>query len=133
MNFLKKINKFEILRQAFKFTLVGIISTIADIGVLRILISLKADDVIAIGLSFFIGVIINYMLHGIYTFQSTLSRKSIVKYFAVIIMNYLITNLIIFTFKEYNYSIIYSKLISIPFIAINGFILSKYWIYKYEH
>lgn len=130
MNFLKKTNRLNLFKQICKFASVGIISTIVDVGILRFLLSISMGEYIAIALSYFLGVIVNYMLHGLYTFNYSLSKKSAYKYCAVILLNYLITNLIIYIFQKYSFNIIYSKMCSIPFIAINGFILSKYWIYK---
>jgi hypothetical protein len=36
----------------------------------------------------------------------------------------------VFVAQSLNFSAIAGKLMSLPFIAVNGFILSKYWAFK---
>ncbi|WP_371734409.1 GtrA family protein [Brucella sp. BO2] len=79
------------------------------------------------GFSF--GLIVNYLFQMKITFRSHHSIWVMFKFFVGVIANYIIT-LAVVAFSVYLMdNALVGKLLSLPMVAINGFLLSRYWIF----
>lgn len=124
---------FSIILQFLTYVIGGGASTIIDIVIVAGLICIQITDLTAVTAGFLCGLIINYAYHARITFRSKISMPTIVKYLVVVIINYCLTLFIVFYARDtYSYNVIIGKIISTPFIAINGYILAKFWIFNKE-
>jgi putative flippase GtrA len=114
------------------FCLVGVVSAVVDLSVLYILNNIFVETVIiSVTLAFLVGLAANYILHTNITFCSKASTTNATKFLCVVAFNYLLTLAVInFGVDSAGLGVIVSKIISLPIVAISGFILSKYWVYK---
>lgn len=114
------------------FCLVGAASSAIDLLVLYILDNLfQVTMVISITLAFGAGLAVNYVLHTKITFSSEASTTNATKFIFVVVFNYLLTLAVIKIGVNFSgLDIFFSKIISLPIVAVSGFILSKYWVYK---
>ncbi|HHQ4804307.1 GtrA family protein [Aeromonas veronii] len=114
------------------FCLVGVVSAVVDLSVLYILNNIIVETlIISVTLAFIAGLAANYILHTNITFRSKASTTNATKFLFVVAFNYLLTLAVIkFGVDFASFGVIVSKIISLPIVAISGFILSKYWVYK---
>jgi len=112
------------------FSLVGIISAVMDVGLLLALVQTGAHAYLALTVAFFFGLGINFWLHARLTFQTRLSTKNTVRFLAVVGMNYGLTLGVVFIFEHLGLSYVLGKIISLPLVAIHGFLWSRLWVFK---
>ena len=108
----------------------GIVSAILDICILQIMIFMGYVNILSVTAGFFGGLIVNFTFHVKLTFKSVTSFLILIRFLLVVLVNYLITVafvMISFSFLE---NVLVGKIASLPIIAINGFLLSKYWVFK---
>jgi putative flippase GtrA len=117
-------------KQFLIFTAGGLLSALIDIGTMIALLRMSDSLFIATSLGFFLGLSVNYFFHAKMTFGSEKTMRSAARYIIVVILNYGMTLTFVFISQSLNLSAIAGKLTSLPFVAINGFLLSKYWIFK---
>ena len=117
-------------RQVVTFVGVGVACAVIDIGLMVLLIFAGLHHVTAATFGFVAGLILNFALHTKVTFSSQYSHKILVKFIAVVTVNYLLTIMLVGISFEWLGSAVVGKVISLPMVAVNGFLLSKYWIYK---
>lgn len=117
-------------RQFSIFILGGMLSALIDIGTMILLLSLNSGVFIATTLGFFGGVGVNYLYHAKMTFKVEKSLKTLIRFTVIFALNYGLTIAFVFVAESINSSAIAGKLISLPLVAINGFILSKYWAFR---
>ncbi|MEO6292395.1 MAG: GtrA family protein [Burkholderiaceae bacterium] len=118
-------------RQFLIFILGGFISAVVDVCVMLWLISLNISPFIAATVGFSCGLLFNYSYHAIFTFKSNSSSIILMRFMMVVAVNYLVT--LIFVYISYSFLDIGSlpgKLLSLPIVAINGYLLSKHWVFK---
>ncbi|MFA0049347.1 GtrA family protein [Vibrio sp. 10N.261.51.F11] len=126
---------FEILKMNWSFIIfcvVGGVSAIVDVLSLILLSKyLLINDNISITLAFLLGLLVNYFLHTYLTFKSTPTKSNLAKFMIVVAVNYLLTILLIHTIISVsNFDIVIAKIITLPVIAIIGYITSKIWVYN---
>ncbi|WP_407919251.1 hypothetical protein [Dakarella massiliensis] len=63
------------------------------------------------------------------TFRSTLSNEHLFKYSIVVAINYLLTLIFTYIFEQFFNLPMMGKIISLPVVAVNGFVLLNYWVY----
>lgn len=117
-------------RQFLIYLCVGLFSTGIDIATLEILIRLGVHYGLAVSLGFGTGLIVNYLLHARFTFRASNTLTSITKYGVLVFTNYLFTLACVFFSQHWLDSILLGKLLSLPMVAINGFLWSRYWVFK---
>lgn len=117
-------------KQLFLYLSVGIICAFIDIAISRLLVNFGLYYGLAVSIGFTVGLVINYFLHLTLTFNAAGTKSTLAKYGVVVATNYLIT--ILFSFISINIfgDFLIGKIISLPVIAINGFILGRYWVFK---
>ena len=126
------IFKLAQFRQFFVFISVGLLSTVIDVGIMQSLIFIGLPILLATSLGYIGGLVINFMLHLRITFAKSHSRAILFRFSLVILINYLITVAMVrLSLVWFDYALI-GKLASLPVVAINGFCLSKFWVFKDE-
>ena len=117
-------------KQFVVFSMVGIISAIIDVSLLIVLVQTGAHAYMALTVAFFFGLGINLWLHTHLTFQTRLNTKNTVRFLAVVGMNYGLTLGFVFIFEHLGLSYVLGKIISLPVVAIHGFLWSRLWVFK---
>lgn len=117
-------------RQFLVFIAGGGLSALVDIGLMQILLKLEVAPVAAASLGFVGGLMVNYAFHAKVTFQQLSSKSTVVRYLCVVAANYLITVALVALGQALLQSPLAGKLVSLPLVAVNGFLLSKFWVFK---
>ncbi len=117
-------------RQFILFIAGGLVSAIIDIGIMQIMIAAEFGYLKSATVGFFAGLIVNYSFHSTLTFKAISSFSIFVKFLSVVGINYLITVLFVTLSFSILGNAITGKLVSLPFITLIGFLLSKYWVFK---
>jgi putative flippase GtrA len=108
----------------------GAISALVDIGLLQFLVANGVKPFSATTFGFVAGLVVNYAFHAKVTFKNVATLATLARFLAVVGINYLITlgcvgaSVAIFQWP------LLGKLVSLPLVALNGFFLSKHWIFK---
>jgi putative flippase GtrA len=108
----------------------GVISAIIDMGIMQLLIFMSINPLIAATVGFFTGLLVNYSFHSHLTFMAATSLSVSLRFISVVGINYFIT--IVFVYLSLlilNVALI-GKIVSLPVIAVNGFVLSRHWVFR---
>ncbi len=108
----------------------GVLCALCDIAIMQLLIMRGINYVIATSIGFVCGLLINYTFHSKLTFQRSASAFSFARYLCVVGINYLFTLSCVSLSMALLGDALAGKLVSLPIIAIIGFLLGKYWIFK---
>lgn len=119
-----------IVSQFSVYILVGIVSALIDIGLMQLLINFGFHHLIAASCGFFAGLVVNFILHSRITFKEDYSHRMLVRYITLVMANYVLVLIVIQIFNSWLSMPVLGKILSLPLVALNGFFLSKYWIYK---
>jgi putative flippase GtrA len=112
------------------YLLGGILSALVDIGGMQLLILAKMQPIAATSCGFALGLLVNYAFHFNITFKNPKQNGSFVRYLCVVLMNYLLTISLVQLTIMLAINPLYGKIISLPLVAINGYILGRLWIFK---
>jgi putative flippase GtrA len=112
------------------YVIVGSLSAVIDLTTLSILISLNSTQLLAVTVAFIAGFAFNLKAHALFTFASPLNRKSAPRFTALVAINYLLTLLIIETLSVFSCSLMTAKVVSMPIIAVTGYLLGRHWAFK---
>ena len=112
------------------FTAVGLLSAFVDLGALFIFIQFGLSPYLGITAAFICGLCINLWFHKRFTFTSKLMEENAIRFFLLVGMNYGLTLGVIFFFQQLGQTYIVGKVISLPLVAINGFLWSKHWVFR---
>ena len=112
------------------YLIVGSLSAIIDLTTLIILISLNTTQWLAVTVAFIVGFAFNVKAHALFTFASPLNSKSALRFTALVAVNYQLTLLIIETLTAFSCNLITAKLVSLPIIAVSGYLLGSRWAFK---
>ncbi len=116
--------------QFLVFVAGGGLSALIDIGVLQLLIHAGVDPFAATTLGFLAGFVVNYAFHAKVTFKNVTTMRTLVRFVCVVGLNYLLTlGMVAISLAIFQEALI-GKLVSLPLVAVNGFFLSKHWIFK---
>lgn len=117
-------------RQFVVFVGVGVLSATLDVSVMAVLIFFNVPYQFATTLGFIMGLIVNYRGHAKVTFRVQGSTSVMVRFGLVVLLNYFITIVSVVTFQHFFGNALIGKIISLPVIALNGFLLSKLWVFR---
>lgn len=112
------------------YLLGGVLSAVVDIGGMQLLILGGAHPVIATTCGFALGLLVNYAFHFKVTFKNPKKNGSFIRYLCVVLMNYLLTIGLVQLAMIAGINPLYGKIISLPLVAANGYILGRTWIFK---
>ena len=117
-------------RQFLVYVLGGVLSAVVDIGLLQFLLMSGAGVVAATSAGFVAGVVVNYAYHARVTFKNVSTWSTLARFLCVVAINYLLTlGLVALAVAWFDLALV-GKLVSLPVVALNGFFLSKFWIFR---
>lgn len=117
-------------RQFLVYVFIGVLSALLDIGTMQALIWFGVHYRIAVTLAFGIGLVFNYLCHERVTFRARRSTGTIVRYGVLVLLNYGLTLLCVQLSVTYFDSVLAGKLVSLPLVAVNGFLCGRYWVFR---
>lgn len=117
-------------RQVAVFLAGGVLSAAVDIGVMQALVALGQHFAAATTCGFAAGLAVNYLYHAKVTFDSPTSGASLARYACLVALNYLITLGCVALAATMADFALAGKLVSLPLVAANSFLLGKLWIFK---
>jgi putative flippase GtrA len=117
-------------RQFAAFLGVGLASAAVDLTTTGALIWLGLHYGVAASAGFALGLWLNFMGHSGLSFPSTRSAAMVMRFSMVTVMNYLVTLALVTAGVHWLQSPMLGKLLSIPVVAIHGFLWGKYWVFK---
>lgn len=116
--------------QFMVFVAGGVLSALVDIGLLQLLVVNGVDAFLATTVGFLAGLVVNYAFHAKVTFKNVTTPATLVRFLCVVGVNYVLTLGCVASSLALFQLPLLGKLISLPIVALNGFFLSKYWIFK---
>ena len=117
-------------RQFAVFLAGGLICALADIGLMQLLLHAGVQATAAASAGFAAGLLVNYAFHSRVTFNAAASPANFTRYLCVVGVNYLLTIGCVGLAQSSFDNPLLGKLVSLPLVAVNGYLLSKYWIFK---
>lgn len=117
-------------RQFYTYVLVGLVSALVDIGLMQLANKIGVHYLLSATFGFVSGLVLNFILHTRLTFGAKYSYGNATRYLFVVFVNYLLTLFLVLLFQSWFLMALLGKVVSLPLVAVNGFLLSKYWIYK---
>ena len=121
---------FARFRQFMVFAMVGGISAVCDIFVMQGLILFGIHPLWATTAGFIFGFVVNFILHLRVTFAHQNSFWVFIKFSVVVGINYFLTIILVKLSLAWFDEALIGKIASLPVVAINGFVLSKFWVFK---
>lgn len=116
--------------QFLVFVAGGGLSALVDIGLMQLLIMRGADAFLATSAGFVAGLTVNYAFHAKVTFKNVTSPATLVRFLCVVGINYGLTMALVALSLALVDMSLPGKLLSLPVVAVNGYFLSKHWIFK---
>lgn len=117
-------------RQFLIFISGGVLSALIDIGVMQALIAANINFVAATTAGLLAGLSVNYLFHARLTFEARMSPHSMMRYLCVVALNFGITLAIVALSVALAAGALPGKLVSLPVVALNSFLLGKHWIFR---
>ncbi|MFD2366674.1 GtrA family protein [Pseudoduganella sp. GCM10020061] len=118
-------------RQFALFVAGGLLSAVADIGAMQLLIARGIHYSLATSAGFALGLLVNYAFHAKLTFAGASGNtRTFLRYLCVVGLNYAVTMASVALSVELAGQALPGKIVALPLVALNGFILSKYWIFR---
>lgn len=117
----------------FRYGIVGILSVLIDFSLLFICFTiLKFEQNTAISIAFILSTVFNFYMHRNFTFRAKKCafKIQLIKYMLLISMSYLITILSIHYLVSIGFDLYISKLLSVCFVYIYGYIFSRFFVFK---
>jgi putative flippase GtrA len=112
------------------FVAIGLASALIDIIVLQSLVWLGFHFTVAVTIGFLVGFSVNYFGHTRITFQKQETIQNVLGFVLVVLLNYFITLLCVALSEGMLGSVLIGKLISLPVVAVHGFLWGKYLVFK---
>lgn len=117
-------------RQFAVFVSGGLICALADVGLMQLLLQAGVHFTAAASVGFAAGLLVNYAFHSRVTFNAAASPANFGRYACVVGINYVLTMACVALSQATLGNPLAGKLLSLPLVAANGYLLSKYWIFK---
>lgn len=108
----------------------GVLCALIDIGLMQWLLHLGVHLVAASSAGFGAGLAVNYAFHAKVTFSTFAGGRSFARYLCVVAVNYLLTIALVSLAQALVGSPLAGKIVSLPLVAVNGYLLGRYWIFK---
>jgi putative flippase GtrA len=117
-------------KQFFVYVLGGVLCALIDIGAMEALIAAGQHYTFAASAGFAAGLAVNYWYHTKLTFQSNAHPANFARYLCVVALNYGLTLACVAASVAMADWALPGKIVSLPIVALVGFILGKIWIYR---
>lgn len=116
--------------QLIRFLSVGLVCATVDVALMQCLIGVGASTWLAVTAGFGAGLVLNYVAHARVTFGVSMSWQRWWRFVCVVLLNYGITLGCVALSVHLSDQALPGKLFSLLAVAGNGFLLSRYWIFK---
>ena len=117
-------------RQFGLFVFGGVLCALVDIGLMQLLLHNGLHIASATTAGFLAGLLVNYAFHSRVTFDAAATPSSFARYLCVVGINYALTLGCVALAQSLAGMPLAGKLVSLPLVSINGYLLGKYWIFK---
>ena len=117
-------------RQFATFVAGGVICALVDIGLMQALLWQGVHYAGAASAGFAAGLLVNYAFHSRITFGAAATPANLARYLCLVAMNYLLTLGCVALAVPFLGEPLFGKILSLPLVAVNGYLLGKYWIFK---
>jgi putative flippase GtrA len=117
-------------RQFAVFVAGGLLCAGVDIVLMRLLMGAGVGVSGAASAGFGAGLLVNYAFHSRVTFDAAAGTAGFARYLCVVGINYLLTLGCVALGVRLAGMPLAGKLASLPLVAVNGYLLGKYWIFK---
>lgn len=117
-------------RQFALFVGGGLLCAAVDVGLMQLLLQAGVGVPGATSAGFGAGLLVNYAFHSRVTFDAAADAASFARYLCVVGLNYLLTLGCVALGLRLAGMPLAGKLVSLPLVAVNGYVLGKYWIFK---
>jgi len=117
-------------RQFALFITGGLICALADVGLMQLLLQSGVGATAAASAGFAVGLLVNYAFHSRVTFNSAANPANFARFLCVVGINYLLTIACVAAGQAAFDNPLVGKIVSLPLVAANGYLLGKYWIFK---
>ena len=117
-------------RQFAVFVTGGLICALTDVGLMQLLLQAGVQATAAASAGFAAGLLLNYAFHSRVTFSAAANPASFARYLCVVGINFLLTIACVAAVDAAFANPLAGKLLSLPLVAVNGYLLGKYWIFK---
>lgn len=117
-------------RQFAIFITGGVLCALVDIGLMQTLQQVGVHAAAAASAGFGAGLLVNYAFHSRITFNAAATPANFTRYLCVVGLNYLLTIACVALAQAFLVDPLIGKLASLPLVAVNTYLLSKYWIFK---
>lgn len=114
----------------FVYVTGGVLSAALDIGLMQLLLWRGVGSITAASAGFAAGLMLNFVFHTNVTFKRAANPATVVRFMCVVGLNYLLTLALVAIAVHVADRALWGKLASLPIVAVNGYLLSKFWIYK---
>jgi len=118
-----------IARQFLVYVIVGVLSAVLDIGTMQLLLAAGFGYPLAVSAGFVVGLLFNYVTHQRVTFKAKHSFRSVWRFAVLLLLNYALTLGCVEVGVQVLDSVLAGKLLSLPLVALNGFVLGRYWVF----
>ena len=108
----------------------GLVSAVVDVTSMQMLIFSGIHAFISVTIGFLLGLFVNFIFHAKITFKAPTTKFIITKYIIIVGVNYIVTLGFVSVSLSLLESALPGKIASLPVIAFDGFLLSKYWIFR---
>lgn len=112
------------------FVFVGLTCAVIDVGLMKLLSQLGMHYMLAATCGFVTGLAANFLLHTRLTFRAAYTHGTLMRFMGVVLVNYLLTLVCVTVFHYWLDGAVLGKVLSLPVVAVNGYLLSKHWVYK---
>jgi putative flippase GtrA len=117
-------------RQFGLFVFGGLLCALVDIGLMQLLLHNGLHFTAATTAGFLAGLLVNYAFHSRVTFDAAATTSSFARYLCVVGINYVLTLGCVALAQSLAGMPLAGKIVSLPLVSINGYLLGKYWIFK---
>lgn len=97
---------------------------------MQLLTWLGVHYMVATTAGFAAGLVLNFLLHTHVTFSAGYSHRALTRYLIVVLANYGLTLASVSLFHAWLDMALAGKILSLPLVAINGYLLGRHWIYR---
>lgn len=117
-------------KQFFLYVFGGGVSAFIDVFATWLLIEMDVWYIAAVSIGFALGLLFNFLFHSKITFSTKISKSSIFRYAVIVAFNYFaMLTIIIILQHGFDINVLIGKIISLPIIALQGYLWGKYWIF----
>ena len=117
-------------RQFAVYVTGGVLCALVDIGLMQLLLGAGFHHTAAASAGFAAGLLVNFAFHSGVTFNASANPARFARYLCLVAVNYGLTLGCVALAQALVGNPLLGKLLSLPLVAVNGFLLGKYWIFK---